>query len=213
MTGTDTGIGKTIVAAALLVRYRTLRPRYWKPIQTGTEEDDDTETVRALVADGAVPLSEGVRLPAVASPHHAAHLAGCRIDLEPLLAIARAQSNTERFVVEGAGGVLVPINESALMVDFIRALGLPALVVARSTLGTINHTLLTLEALRARGIAVAGVVLNGPPSVSNREAIETYGAIGIMGEIPRFDCIDAAAVARIAESLDPSGRLMEPALA
>lgn len=165
------------------------------------------------MADGAPPMSEGVRLPAVASPHLAARLAGCRIDLEPLLALARAQSGAERFIVEGAGGVLVPINESALMADLMRALGLPALVVARSTLGTINHTLLTLEALRARGIAVAGVVLNGPPSASNREAIETYGAIRVIGEIPRFDCVDTAAVARMAESLDPSGRLLEPALA
>jgi len=105
--------------------------------------------------------------------------------------------------------VLVPINESTLMVDLMRQLELPALVVARSTLGTINHTLLTLEALRARGVSIAGVVMNGPPNDDNREAIEVYGAVQVIGQVPAFDRIDAETVGRIAQAIDPGGRLLD----
>lgn len=209
MTGTDTGIGKTVIAAALLVRYRPLSLRYWKPIQTGIEQDDDTETVRALAGLAARPLCQGVRLRGMLSPHLAAKLDGRRIDLDPLLALAHAQSDTDRFVVEGAGGVLVPVNQSTLMVDLMRALRLPALVVARSTLGTINHTLLTLEALRARGLAIAGVVMNGPPNDDNREAIEAYGATRVLGQVPALDRVDSETIDRIAMAIDPDGRLLE----
>lgn len=209
VTGTDTGIGKTVMSAALLVRYRSLSLRYWKPIQTGIEQDDDTRTVRALAGSETLPLCEGVRLQGMVSPHLAARLAGRRLDVEPLLAVARAQADSDRFVVEGAGGVLVPINESTFMVDLIRALALPALVVARSTLGTINHTVLTVEALRARGIVVAGVIMNGPRNESNRAAIEAYGATKVIGQVAPFDRVDSETVNRMAEDIDPDGALLE----
>jgi dethiobiotin synthase len=209
VTGTDTGVGKTVVSAALLIRYRhDASLRYWKPIQTGIEEDDDTRTVEVLTGrPRAAVVEERVRLPRPLSPHLAARLDGRRIGLEPLLAVAATQASSEHWIVEGAGGILVPINESALMVDLIAALALPTIVVARSTLGTINHTLLTLEVLRARLIIVAGVVMVGPRSSDNREAIEVYGCTKVLGEIPPLVPLSPKTLAQSAAALDPDGRL------
>jgi dethiobiotin synthase len=211
VTGTDTGVGKTVVAAALMIRCRQVASlRYWKPIQTGIEEDDDTRTVEALTGrQRAAVVEDRVRLPRPLSPHLAARLDGRRIELEPLLAVAATQSSGEHWIVEGAGGVLVPINESALMIDLIAALTLPAVVVARSTLGTINHTLLTLEALRSRQILVAGVVMVGPRNPDNREAIEVYGHTRVVGEIPPLVPLSRTTLAQGAAALDPDDHLGE----
>ncbi len=211
VTGTDTGVGKTVVSAMLLRRYAPDLPmRYWKPIQTGIEQDDDTGTVTALAGRTVKsPLVEGVRLPRPLSPHLSARLAGHAIDLEALEAIANQQSAEERFIVEGAGGVLVPITETALMADFIARLGLPAIVVARTTLGTINHSLLTVEALRARGLEVAGVVMNGSPNPDNREAIAAFGRVDVLGEIPPLALVDATSIEDCAAAFDPDGRLAD----
>lgn len=197
VTGTDTGIGKTVVSAALLARLRSHRPtRYWKPIQTGIEQDDDTATVRALT--GCTPreiLDAGVRLPLPLSPHASAAAAGVVIDLDDLLVLASAQPSEECWIVEGAGGVLVPINDRALTIELIARLGYPALVVARSGLGTINHTLLTIEALRARMIPVAGVVMVGETNAGNRDAVEHYGRVPVVGELPRLQPLDPSSLA------------------
>lgn len=188
VTGTDTNVGKTILSAALLHRYRALGPvGYWKPIQTGFPDDDDTAVVRKLGSCSEVEVCDaGVRLPRPLSPHRAAELAGTSIEMEPILRIAAGLDQNRHWIIEGAGGVLVPINRDYLMIDLIAALELPAVVMARSELGTINHTLLTLEALRARKIQIAGVVMGGELNPANREAIETYGHVEILGEMPRF---------------------------
>ena len=187
VTGTDTGIGKTVVSAAMvLLLRRDGAVRYWKPIQTGIEQDDDTAEVERLA--GCQPcelLTSGVRLPRPLSPHLSARLSGTTIDLQALVNSANAAASpTTRFVVEGAGGVLVPINDTELMIDLMTCLALPVVVVARSTLGTINHTLLTLDALRRRALEVAGVVLVGPPNADNRDAIGRYGSTRVLGELP-----------------------------
>jgi len=182
VTGTDTGVGKTVVAAALMARYPDCR--YWKPIQTGS--DDDTAEVRRLSGCGCDRLYlHGVRLADPVSPHLAALRARTRIDL-PFLTNS-VKDSEEAWIVEGAGGALVPINESDLMVHLMERLGLPVVIAARTTLGTINHTLLTLAALRANGLEVAGVVMVGEPDAGNRAAIERYGQVAILGEMPRFD--------------------------
>lgn len=212
VTGTDTGVGKTVAAAALLHRYHRLAPlRYWKPIQTGIEADDDTATVRQL-APGSITdaLDDGVRLPRPVSPHLAAQLAGQPIDLGALIGLVTSRPGTERWIVEGAGGVLVPINGSDLMVDLMCELGLPVVVVARSSLGTINHTLLTLEGLRARAIRVVGVVMVGDKNSHNRTAIEHYGQVEVVGEMPRLDPLTADMLTTWASSeLDRDERLLE----
>ena len=233
VTGTDTNVGKTVVSAALLVRYRDEVPlKYWKPIQTGIEHDDDTAEVARLAGVAArkgPPYTEeildtGVRLRHPVSPHLAAHLAGTRITVRSLVETIRTADVSvraahgesraahgeakPRWIVEGAGGMLVPVNERETMADLMHALNLPVLIVARSTLGTINHTVLTIEGLRRRMLRVAGVVMVGDPNDENRLAIEKYGAAEVIAQMPRFDPLTPGALERWVESdFDRSGVL------
>jgi dethiobiotin synthetase len=188
VTGTGTGVGKTVLSAALMRRYRGVAPlRYWKPVQTGIEQDDDTAEVRRLAAaSDAEIFDQGVRLENPVSPHLAAKRAGETINLHRLRQMLPAGEET-RWIVEGAGGALTPLNEVSTMAHFMTMLGLPALIAARSGLGTINHTLLTIEALRSRSIAVAGVVMIGDPNADNAEAIEQYGHVTVLAQMPRLD--------------------------
>ncbi|HTM13148.1 MAG TPA: dethiobiotin synthase [Bryobacteraceae bacterium] len=192
VTGTDTGVGKTVVAAALMHRYRGVGPlRYWKPIQTGIEIDDDTATVRRLGGCSEDELfDQGARLSKPVSPHLAARWAGQRIDLAELRGLVGNGGDGTTWIVEGAGGVLVPVNETQTMADWIAYLALPALVVARSGLGTINHTLLTLEALQTRRLCVAGVIMIGEANADNRAAIEKYGHVPVVAEMPFLTPLD-----------------------
>ncbi len=176
VTGTDTGIGKTWVSAWLV---RSWRADYWKPVQAGTIEGCDADVVRQA-APGAVIHPSAHTLPEPLSPHEAARLAGVTISIEDFTLPPTGQP----LVVEGAGGVMVPLNDKDLMVELMARLELPVVVVARSGLGTINHTLLTLEALRRRGIEPAGVILCGPPNPANRRAIEHFGRVAVVGELP-----------------------------
>jgi dethiobiotin synthetase len=212
VTGTDTGVGKTVVSAAIMHRYRSGIPlRYWKPIQTGIEQDDDTAEVKRLGDCRPDELrQEGARLPHPVSPHLAARLSGTTIALRPLVDSIAGQRQPIRWIVEGAGGVLVPINDAEMMIDFMSLLRLPVIVVARTALGTINHTLLTIEALGRRALHVAGVVMVGDRNAENRAAIERYGASVVVGEMPRFTRLDAADLAAwAAAELDPQRRLLE----
>ncbi len=187
MTGTDTGIGKTTVAAALMHRLRAAGPvGYWKPVATGWPEDDDTATVRSLGCCSDEEIHDrGVRLGEPLSPWHAASNAGTPIDVAMIR--AHAPDDPSRFfVVEGAGGLLVPLNERETIADLIGALALPAIVVARGGLGTINHTLLTIEGIRHRNIAVMGVIFVGEPNIANRAAIERISGVCILGAMPHM---------------------------
>ncbi len=211
VTGTDTGVGKTVAAAALLHRYRDRLPlRYWKPIQTGIEQDNDTAEVARLAACAPQEIfASGVRLERPVSPHLAARLSGRPIDVDALISSLRAEPES-RWIVEGAGGVLVPIGDTANMADLVARLGLPVVVVARTALGTINHTLLTLEALRRRAIQIAGVIMVGVPNADNRDAIERYGHVHVLGEIPHIEPLTADRLASwAAAGLDRHGRLLE----
>jgi len=208
ITGTGTSVGKTVVAAAVMHRYRSIATLcYWKPIQTGIEQDDDTAVVRGLGAcEDQELLDDGIRLSGPVSPHLAAELNQTQIHIPELL--RRIETRPTNWVIEGAGGVLVPLNESELMIDFMVQLHLPVLVVSRAELGTINHTLLTLEALRVRALRIAGVVMVGVRNSSNRDAIEHYGNIAVLGEMPEVPILTPEAVALWANAeLDPSGSL------
>jgi dethiobiotin synthase len=195
VTGTDTGVGKTVLSAALMLRHP--EAYYWKPIQTGARDytADDTAEVRRL--SGGQVIDAGIRLPDPVSPHLAARRVEMTIDLDPLV----SQVRTTPVIVEGAGGVLVPVNDSQTMIDLMVLLGLPVIVAARTTLGTINHTLLTIEALRARALRVAGVVMIGDADADNRAAIEHYGKVAVVGEMPRFDPLTRESLRAWAEML------------
>jgi dethiobiotin synthase len=212
VTGTDTGVGKTVVSAALMHRYRAGIPlRYWKPIQTGIEQDDDTAEVERLgdCRSGEIQRA-GIRLRHPVSPHLAARLNGTTIALRPLVDSIVGERQSIRWIVEGAGGLLVPINNAETMADLISLLRLPVVLVARTSLGTINHTLLALEALGRRALQVAGVVMVGEPDAENRAAIEQFGATVVVGEMPRFARLDAADLAAwAAAELDPQRRLLQ----
>ncbi len=191
VTGTDTNVGKTIVSAALVCALREKKTIcYWKPIQTGIETDDDTATVRRLANCSREEIfDEGFRLEKPLSPHLSARLANIEITVEKILNFLPRDEEKHFWIVEGAGGALVPLNEKELMIDLIAALRLPALIAARSGLGTINHTLLTVEILRARGLEISGVVMNGEPNRENRNAIEHFGDVKILAEIPKFQLL------------------------
>ena len=212
VTGTDTGVGKTVVSAALTIRLRSAGPVcYWKPIQTGIEEDDDTAMVASLASCAASELlSDGVRLPRPLSPHLSARLSGTTIHLDPLVETFAHADSAAHFVVEGAGGALVPINDRELMTDLMARLALPVIIAARSTLGTINHTLLTIEALKRRSLLVAGVVMVGPPNPENREAIERYGCVPVVGEMPVFTLLTSDRLSMwVGAEFDRDGALLE----
>ncbi len=165
---------------------------YWKPIQTGLEEDNDTETVRTLAkcTDEEI-YDEGIRLEKPLSPHLSARLAGVEIRIEGVLSFIQNRGEDKFWIVEGAGGVLVPLNESELMIDFVAALKLPVLVAARSALGTINHTLLTIKALRNHNLEILGVIMNGKPNLENKKAIEHFGGVRVLAEMPEFEKLDS----------------------
>jgi dethiobiotin synthetase len=211
VTKTDTNVGKTVVSAALMIRYRAEAPlKYWKPVQTGIAHDDDSREVARLARMGEIH-ERGVRLQHPVSPHLAARLEGTRITVRSLVDQLDGDvdaAGDRRWIVEGAGGVLVPINERETMADLICALDMPVLIAARSTLGTINHTLMTIEVLRRRRLRVAGVVMVGEPNDENRLAIEKYGAAEVIAEMPRFDPLTPDALkAWACTALDPGGVL------
>lgn len=189
VTGTDTDVGKTLVSAWLAQHWAAA---YWKPIQSGSAEGVDADSI-AKLAPAAEILPSSYVLQAPLSPHEAARRERVRIDLSAL----KPPRTAKPLVVEGAGGVMVPLNETALMADLMERLRLPVVVVARTGLGTINHTLMTLEVLRRRRIPILGVVMNGQKNPANRQAIEHFGAVQVLAEIQPLFAVTAAAVAAL----------------
>lgn len=180
VTGTDTDVGKTVASAVLTLG---LDGSYWKPIQCGTEPETDREAVRrwtALAADRF--LEEVYTFQSPLSPHAAAELEGVEISLDR---ICSAPLPGDRpLIIEGAGGLLVPLGGGRFIADLIQRLRVPTLVVARTRMGTLNHTLLTLSEIRRREIPLLGVLLNGEENEGNRRAIEEFGGVRVLGRIP-----------------------------
>jgi dethiobiotin synthetase len=188
VTGTDTDVGKTVFAAALA---GALGAHYWKPVQAGLEGGSDSDRVRSLsglLAERVLP--ERHRLATPCSPHRAAEMDGVSIVPNEL-----ALPPQRPLVVEGAGGALVPLTRSVVFADVFARWGLPAIVVARTSLGTINHSLLTLEALRARGVAVHGIAFVGDPVPDSEETICAMGQVRRLGRLPWLDVLDRGTLA------------------
>ncbi|MGN6356592.1 MAG: dethiobiotin synthase [Novosphingobium sp.] len=182
VTGTDTGIGKTVVAAGLA---QALGARYWKPVQAGLDDGTDRDTVAAL--SGCEVLPEAYRLVTPCSPHQAAAIDGVTID-PARLALPDGEGP---LVVEGAGGVLVPLREDLLYADMFARWGLPVVLAARTALGTINHSLLSLEALRARGVPIAGIAFVGDENAESERVICAVGRVRRLGRLPWLDPLNA----------------------
>ena len=195
VTGIGTDVGKTVVAAILT---RALGADYWKPVQAGVEPGTDRGAVHALVP-AATCHPEAYRLQLPASPHAAAAAEGVTLTLAALLA-ARPQT-TRPLVVEGAGGVLVPLAPGLLLIDLIAALALPVVLVSRHYLGSINHTLLTVEALRSRRIAIAGLVFNGPPTPASESFILAQTGLPVLLRVPEMPAITAEVISRLAATV------------
>ncbi|HEY0624872.1 dethiobiotin synthase [Sphingomonas sp.] len=194
VTGTDTGIGKTVAAAALAWR---LGASYWKPVQAGLDEETDSEAVARLT--GVKVLPEAYRLVTPCSPHRAAEIEGVTIDP------GRLALPPGRVVIEGAGGALVPLTRELVYADLFARWGLPVVVVARTTLGTINHALLTIEALRARSIWVGGVLFSGDAMPDSEATICAMGKVRSLGRIPVLDPLTPATLRAAADALDLAG--------
>ncbi len=180
VTGTDTGIGKTVFSAALT---HALGAFYWKPVQAGLDEATDAESVARF---GSVPpehiLPEAYRLKLPASPHLSAESEGVEIDPRRL-----ALPPQRPLVVEGAGGLMVPLTRDLLTIDLFARWGLPVVLCARTTLGTINHTLLSLEALKARGIPVKGIAFIGAEMRDSQDVIAAFSGVKVLGRLPPVD--------------------------
>ncbi|GAA4318060.1 dethiobiotin synthase [Compostibacter hankyongensis] len=205
VTGIGTGIGKTVSAAILT---EALGADYWKPIQAGTEEGTDTERVRSLVSNGNSRFHEECyTLTIPASPHLAARIDNVKVTLQAIRsAFDNIRTPERHLVVEGAGGLMVPLNESDFFPDLIKMLGIPVVVVASQYLGNINHSLMTAECLKNRQIPVLGWIFNGTYHV-NEEDIIRWSGFEKIGRIEEEEEISPRVIKHYAEKIRP--RLLE----
>ncbi|HTD98832.1 MAG TPA: dethiobiotin synthase [Mucilaginibacter sp.] len=181
VTGIGTGIGKTIVSAILVEK---LKADYWKPVQSGDLDDSDSIKVKSLISNTeSVIHSEAYRLSQPFSPYKSAAIDNIAIDPEKF--ILPDTNNT--LIIEGAGGLMVPLNSNFLMIDLIKQLDAEVVLVSQNYLGSINHTLLSLETLKNYGIAVKGIIFNGPKDGYSEEFILAYSQVKYLGHIPEFD--------------------------
>ena len=189
VAGTDTGVGKTVLCAALVV---ALDGIYWKPVQAGTAGGTDTETVARL--SGLPPdrlLPEAYRLAMPASPH----LAAARERIEIRQHELALPSVRRPLVIEGAGGLMVPLSMQLLQIDLYAAWGVPVILCARTRLGTINHTLLSIEALRRRRVPIHGLAFVGAKAEKVEETIVSLAGVRRLGRLPRLKQLDRASLA------------------
>ena len=184
VTGTDTGIGKTIFSAALA---QATGAPYWKPIQSGLEEETDSEIVARLA--GVPVRPEAYRLVTPASPHIAAEIDVVNIDVEKLA------PPPGDLIVEGAGGALVPVTRTTLYADLFAKWQVPVIVCARTALGTINHSLLTIEALRSRDVPIHGLAFLGDAVEDSEAIISGISGVRRLGRLPVIDPLTSETLA------------------
>lgn len=197
VTGIGTDVGKTVVSAILV---EALKADYWKPVQTGAFFSSDSDTVRKLISNSvSVIHPESYSLKDPKSPHEAA--ANENVTIDPANIILPASSN-KALVIEGAGGVMVPMNDSYFIIDLIKKFDAEAVVVTQNYLGSINHSLLTIDALKQRGIKIAGVVFNGSPHLPSEEIILNYTGVKRLARLAREDKIDKATILKYTKDFE-----------
>jgi dethiobiotin synthetase len=180
VTGIGTDVGKSIISAILVEK---LKADYWKPIQSGDLDNSDTLKIKSLISNSESKFHpETYRFTQPLSPHLSAKLDHQHINLVEIF----LPKTENHLIIEGAGGVLVPLNEQDLIIDLIKYLNLDVILVSKNYLGSINHTLLTIEALKNRGITIKGIIFNGPKNSSSEEIIANKTQIEILGYVPEF---------------------------
>ncbi len=201
VTGSDTDVGKTLVSAVLM---KALNGTYWKPIQSGAQSDSDHAMVQRLTGLGDQHFLDDVySLQQPLSPHQAARIDGVEIDPSRITLPPAETIVNSPLIVEGAGGILVPITDTYLMADLFKDLGLPVLVVCRNRLGVINHMLLTLEALKSRTIPVMGFISSGGTGVDdNLSTIERMSGVPLLGTLPEMKPADFGKLEELCTRVD-----------
>ena len=188
VTGIGTNIGKTIVSAILT---EALEADYWKPIQAGDLEHTDSFKVKDLISNSTTKIHpEAYRLNKPMSPHAAAKLDNITIDLEKI----ELPKTTNNLIIEGAGGLMVPLNNKDLIIDLIKKLDVEVILVSQNYLGSINHTLLSLESLKVRKLKVKGVIFNGNPNLETENYILNYSGVKCLGRIDEHQQINQEVV-------------------
>ncbi|MFD2581907.1 dethiobiotin synthase [Pedobacter vanadiisoli] len=195
ITGIGTGIGKTITSAVLTEK---LKADYWKPIQSGDLESSDSLTVKNLISNQKTVIHpECYRLTQPLSPHLSARLDGIEIDLNKIK-IPLTENN---LIIEGAGGLMVPLNETELIIDLIKKLGAEVILVSQNYLGSINHTLLSINLLKQYEIPVKGIIFNGDENPETERYIRQYAKINKLGNVPNLKLINKEQVATVGENI------------
>lgn len=198
IAGIGTGIGKTLVAAVLT---EALQADYWKPVQSGSLDHTDTDEVQSLVTNTrSVFHKEAYCLTEPLSPHAAAHHDGIEIELNKL----SLPVTTNTLIIELAGGLMVPLTNTMLNIDLLKKWDAPVILVSQNYLGSINHSLLSIEALKTRNIKLAGLIFNGEPNPSSEEYILQYAAANCIGKIKKQTIIDSNTIKKLAQQLKPS---------
>lgn len=195
VAGIGTEIGKTVASAVLV---EALNADYWKPIQSGALEDSDTETVRRLISNPTTQFHpEAYRLTEPLSPHAAAEIDGVRIEMANI----RLPETQNHLIVELAGGLMVPLNDQDLNIDWVVQSGLPVVLISRNYLGSINHTLLSIEACRSRRIPLLGIIFNGPTVPATETFILNYSSLPCLGRIGQEAMMTKEVVKKYADQL------------
>jgi dethiobiotin synthetase len=198
VTGIGTGVGKTIVSAILV---EALRADYWKPIQCGNLDSSDTLLVKSLISNSISQIHpEAYRFKTASSPHYAAKIE----DLEIAIADCIRPITENRLIIEGAGGLVVPLNDDECVADLITALDVPVVLVCRNYLGSINHTLLSIEMMKHKGIRLLGLVFSGDNFLDNEEVIQQFGKSTVLGRIDEASAVDKPFVQHQATKLKAS---------
>ncbi|MCL4116172.1 UNVERIFIED_CONTAM: hypothetical protein GTU68_056017 [Idotea baltica] len=193
VTGIDTEIGKTVVSA-ILVQY--FNADYWKPVQSGDLHFTDTKKVQQLVSHkNTVFHPETYRLNTPASPHYAAAIDSVTIQPQKF----KIPQTSKPLIVEGAGGLMVPLNSNFLIINLIKQLNIPIILVSKNYLGSINHTILSVKALQAKGIVIAGIIFNGEPNEASESAILEHTGERKLFSVPVFEIVDAKNIATFVE--------------
>lgn len=196
ITGIGTGVGKTVTSAAITEK---LKADYWKPIQSGDLEQSDSLAIKSLIANKQTVIHpERYRLNQPLSPHLSAKIDG----IDMLLSDFELPHTDNHLIVEGAGGLMVPINNNHLIIDLIKHLALEVILVSQNYLGSINHTLLSIAMLKNAGIELAGIIFCGEKNEESERYILTYSNAKLLGNIPQLSTLNASQITQASEYLN-----------